>query len=742
MKTTAIFRKSVHALFALVLGLSVLAPVSSLAQRTLAVPAVSGDQLIFFYDARTDRVTFISIANPASEPVSLEVDFYSPNLNRRLAREAITLEGASNTVVDPTLVDGISGRHGLVVVTPVNGSGLPVVPPAELIGGFTLANTRLGAGFGQSPMGRNAVNRDGEPSPVGTVVNGTNHAYQRFTPAVLGIPVYFRPDTLEPAENDGNRIILASFNDNYSGGFSISGRASNPVAAFFDNSGAEVAVSDISFTGTFLGDLEGIAGAGLNSSGKAFFDVQPGDGNSFGLFSQSLQTYAAGQRMAAVAEIPIGNEPADLVNCDSGSVMVSSNITANQTWPANCAIYLDGTIFVEAGVVLSIQPGATIFGMKNPNNPPPSALIFRQDSKINANGTATQPIVFTSDQPVGRRVPGDWAGLALNGRAPVNCPEGQCTAEGLENTFFGGNRPEDDSGTARYLRIEFAGQELAPDNELNVFTMNAIGSGSTIDHIHAHMGLDDGIEWFGGTVKTSHMISTGAADDLFDWQIGYTGALQYGYGKQYDGNIDEDGSRGFEGDNNENGFGLAPRSDARFCNVTLIGTKDQPGDTNNRAMVLRRGTEFRIGQTLSWNWAKAGFEMRDTDTKNVACNADGSPTGASYLAGSLFFQIGDGPEDICSDRTSEGANCESCEFIASLDAAGYDVTWGNPELDPGCASSGFDCNPVPPSSAPAIASDFACSSIDPDFEDNNYIGAFQPGAPSWAVAPWAQYPVN
>ncbi len=743
--------------FGALAALALMMPASAMAQTSIDVPLVTGDQLIFFFDARENRQTFISVANPSSEAVDIQIDFYGSSMES-LGSQSNTLVAAGNVIIDPSATSATSGNYGVALVTPVAG-GAAVVPPAPLTGTFTLANLSLESGFGQNPMGRMAVDSTGELAPVGAAVDGASYSYQTISPDVLSIPVYYNPNS--GGEGSGNAIILVAFDDSYEGGFSITSRSLTPITAFFNNQGVEVAVSEFGVDGVYLGDLEGTAGAALTSSGKVFFDVDSLGGNVFGLYNQSLQTYSAGQRLVSVPAIPTGGGDSNLVNCDSGSVMVSENVSSNQTWPANCDIFLNGTIFVNPGVTLSIQAGATIYGMKNPTNPPPSALVFRRDSQINAIGTPQQPIVFSSDQPAGSRAPGDWAGLAINGRAPVNCPSGECIAEGLENTVFGGNDPMDSSGTARYLRIEFAGDELAPDNELNVFTLNGVGAGTQIDHIHAHMGLDDGIEWFGVTIVTHHMISTGAADDLFDWQIGYTGALQYGYGRQFDGNIDSDGSRGFEGDNNENGYDFQPRSDAKFCNVTLMGTQGQAGDTDNRAMVLRRGTAFKIAQTLAYNWNDDGFQIRDDETINTACNATPASapyaelTGDSYIAASGFWLIGD---DLWSDRSPEAPNCTIDQFGSSM-VADLGLVWGqvagevvvagvttsdtmaDPGIDANCQLAGFNCDPVPANAA-AVASDFNCSEIDPQFEDNNYMGAFAPGAPSWAEAPWVQYAVD
>ena len=446
------------------------------------------------------------------------------------------------------------------------------------------------------------------------------------------------------------------------------------------------------------------------------------------------------------------------ISCPGGTAVVSSNVVTNEVWPASCRIELDGTIFVTDSAVLKIEPGATIFGRKSSSDNSPSALVVRRDAKLNAAGTANDPIFFTSDQTPGTRVAGDWAGLAINGSGPVNCPNNECNAEGLENTLFGGNDANDSSGVIQYVNVSFAGDELTVDNELNIFTLNGVGAKTVLDHIHAHMGLDDGYEWFGGNSESFYVISSAAADDTFDWQIGFRGSMQYGYGRQYDGNIDDDGSRGYEGDNNENAYDANPRSQPKFCNVTLMGTNGQPGDTGNRAMVLRRGTEFQIGQNLAYNFEGDGFQIRNFETMNAACSTTNEVasvanlTGNSFIMDSGFWIMGD---DLWDDRDADGANCTIDQLgsafvemgliwgdIGDTQPAGGD-TMTDPGIDANCLSSGFNCDPVPTNAA-SVASDLDCSSIDPSFDDNTYIGAFAPNGENWADESnaWVDYSIN
>jgi hypothetical protein len=297
-----------------VLGVAVLLGSTGLSSaQTIGVPDVSGDQLLFVYDARTSRVPFLTVANPSDETLFIDVAFYSQTLDARLGGGVIELGAAANRVIDPTSDFGgaANGNAGLAVFTPVvSASDLtPVVPDEPIVGGFTLANTQLGSGFGENPFGRLAVTGSGERAAAGATVDGTAVSYERIAPSILVVPVYFNPQTLAPPDNDGNRVVLVTFDDQYGTPFEVVGRSDSPNARFFDGSGFPIADTAVAVDGVLLSNLQAIAGGldVLTSSGKVFFDVDPGDGSYFGLFSQSLGTFASGQRMPEAFTIPVGN---------------------------------------------------------------------------------------------------------------------------------------------------------------------------------------------------------------------------------------------------------------------------------------------------------------------------------------------------------------------------------------------------------------------------------------------------
>jgi hypothetical protein len=291
-------------------------------------------------------------------------------------------------------------------------------------------------------------------------------------------------------------------------------------------------------------------------------------------------------------------------------VFVSGNIAGNTTWTDNGLGYLlQGTVRVLAPAVLTIEPGTVIFG----ENATIGTLIIEQGARIMAQGTPTNPIIFTSDGLPGSQARGQWGGVVLNGRAPVNCaavPGGTCEGEGGSGTY-GGNLPNDSSGTLRYVRIEFAGHEFSPDNELNALTMNGVGSGTVIEFVQCHRGEDDGFEWFGGTVNNRNIVATDCADDEMDWQVGWRGKLQYGVARPASDRSD----KGIEADNYEFGFDNTPRSNPTVSNLTLIG----PGaaaPAGTFGIHLRRGTAGTIINSIVTNFRGPGIDLDDTATFN------------------------------------------------------------------------------------------------------------------------------
>ncbi len=291
---------------------------------------------------------------------------------------------------------------------------------------------------------------------------------------------------------------------------------------------------------------------------------------------------------------------------DNGSLTVlTGEITSDLSLDAGKKYLLTGNVFVTNGATITIPAGTVIFGDKLSKG----ALIITKGSKINAVGTPDKPIVFTSNAPEGFRNRGDWAGVVLLGEARNNRGAGQ-DIEGISggnaNGKHGGEKENDNSGVMQYVRIEFAGIALSPDNELNSLTMGSVGKGTVTDHILVSYAGDDAFEWFGGNVDGNHLIAYNTLDDDFDTDMGYTGTVNYGIVVRDPGSADVSGSNGFESDNNSSQPELQPITAPVFNYFTVIGPyafKSKDIDANyQHGGHLRRGSNIVIKNSLIVGW--------------------------------------------------------------------------------------------------------------------------------------------
>jgi hypothetical protein len=246
-------------------------------------------------------------------------------------------------------------------------------------------------------------------------------------------------------------------------------------------------------------------------------------------------------------------------------------------------------------VQLTIQPGA-IFIAASGND----YLVVNRGSRINAVGTASQPIIFTAranlEGTVTDSSQGLWGGIILLGRAPISdcntqVPGGSATCqqiiEGTTASSYGGNSATDNSGTMRFVQIRYSGFSIAPGNELQGLTMGGVGNNTTIDRIQVHNSSDDGIEIFGGRVNAKYLALTGADDDSLDTDLGYRGTVQFVVAVQ---RPTGDGDSHIEADSNGNEDAL-PRQYTRVSNATFIQSRASSG---GNAVLLRGGTDYAL----------------------------------------------------------------------------------------------------------------------------------------------------
>jgi hypothetical protein len=293
----------------------------------------------------------------------------------------------------------------------------------------------------------------------------------------------------------------------------------------------------------------------------------------------------------------------------SPTVTITSNITTNTTWTSGNVYLLQGQIYVKTGATLTIQPGTIIMGDKAVAG---SGLFITKGSKINAQGTASQPIVFTSNQAPGSRALGDWGGLILLGKGSLNLAGGIANIEGIapssDTEFGGGTSPDDDdnSGVLSYVRIEFPGYVYAPNKEINGLTLGAVGRNTKIDHVQVSFCNDDAFEWFGGSVNCRYLVSYRNLDDDFDTDNGWSGHVQFALSVRDPSIADAPAvstSEGFESDNDATGSTATPKTKGKFANLTLIGpyrgvTGSGVASGYRRGARLRRNTELKIYNSI------------------------------------------------------------------------------------------------------------------------------------------------
>lgn len=284
-------------------------------------------------------------------------------------------------------------------------------------------------------------------------------------------------------------------------------------------------------------------------------------------------------------------------------------ITTNTTWTSNNIYLLKNFVFVESGATLTIEAGTIIKGDKATKG----TLTIKQGGKIDARGTATNPIVFTSNQPAGSRDRGDWGGVILLGKATQNIPASATaplpSIEGglpLADGTFGGTDDTDNSGIMQYVRIEFPGVAYSTNNEINGLTLGGVGSGTTLDHIQVSYSGDDSYEWFGGAVNAKYLIAFRGIDDEWDTDNGFHGKVQFGVALRDPNIADQSGSNGFESDNDANGTTNAPQTSAVFSNMSNFIAPVATGGTLNsnykRAMHIRRNSALSVLNSVVANY--------------------------------------------------------------------------------------------------------------------------------------------
>jgi hypothetical protein len=332
---------------------------------------------------------------------------------------------------------------------------------------------------------------------------------------------------------------------------------------------------------------------------------------------------------------------------------------------------LVGWVYVENGATLSIEPGTVIKGSNisydGNEAAQGSSLVIKRGAKIMAEGTPSEPIVFTSAKPKGERKASDWGGIIICGKATNNA--GSMTVEGGIEADHGGTDDNDNSGVLRYVRIEFGGYPYDTDNEINGLTLGSVGRGTTIDHVQVSYSGDDSYEWFGGTVNAKYLVAYHGWDDDFDTDNGFSGKLQFLLGVRNPRIADQSNSNGFESDNNASGSTSEPITSAVFSNVTLIGPKEQDAAFQNSGQYID-GYNWGESSGIRTGIFQAAMQIR----RNSHLNCFNS-VAAGYPVGLMLSNDGKGQTQ---EAAQQGLLKLKNIYFAGMDLAGADFDKKNP----------------------------------------------------------------
>ena len=390
---------------------------------------------------------------------------------------------------------------------------------------------------------------------------------------------------------------------------------------------------------------------------------------------------------------------------------------------------LDGAVFVGVdrggdvraplgtGVeaTLTIDSGVTLFGLAGED-----ALIVTRGSQLSVNGTEAAPVVMTGladlQGSTTATTRGLWGGVVINGRAPINaCADAmqrttdpaqagdldrlaRCQKDGEGGSgLFGGNDPEDGSGNLNYLQVRYGGFRFSTDDELNGIAFQGVGSGTEVDYVQVHNNVDDGVEFFGGTVSAKHLVLTGNGDDSIDWTDGWTGNIQYAIVVHENG----DGDNGIEADNRSDDTNVLPRSNPTVANFTFLS-----GEASSaHGARLRAGTSGAL-----FNGVIEGFP-EGVDYDDIATGAE-TPTIASLVIAATAAATVDVPATAQSDVS---AVADAALTAVGTDAALVPVVGGNVDE---AAATGIDED-----GDPATPNAF--------FDEADYVGAVEDEGDDW-----------
>jgi hypothetical protein len=345
------------------------------------------------------------------------------------------------------------------------------------------------------------------------------------------------------------------------------------------------------------------------------------------------------RKIESDGQIVVVTQPGDGGTTTGQTITLQGRINADTLLRKQNTYILKGLVYMVGNHTMTIEAGTVIKGSFTGADV--GALIITRGSKIIAQGSATEPIVFTSASPNPQS--GDWGGIVILGKAPINSSfngtAGLLQVEGgIDNANGDGLAGSgdalvptpvvnDNSGVLSFVRIEYAGYAFQPDKEINSLTMAGVGNGTTLDHIQVVYAKDDAYEWFGGNVNAKYLIAFKTQDDDFDTDNGYSGKVQFGLVMRDSLIADISTSEAFESDNNASGTAATPKTTAIFSNITAIGPRATLVNTGSSlfrgAAHIRRNTGISIFNSIIMGWPR-GIELDAATGLSVALNVEDS----------------------------------------------------------------------------------------------------------------------
>ncbi len=293
---------------------------------------------------------------------------------------------------------------------------------------------------------------------------------------------------------------------------------------------------------------------------------------------------------------------------------LQGSITTSKTLDPSTAYILKGQVYVKNNATLTIPAGVTVSAIKYDAEDAKSVLVITQGSKLIVDGTVDKPVVFTSAADA--KAPGDWGAIIIEGKAATNTGTGNTVGLAVsDDTKYGGNVSDDNSGSLKYLRIEYCGginpkaeEEWAVDKASGL-CLESVGSGTMVDNVMVSHSLDDAFQFVGGTVNATHLISYNSGDDDFDFDLGYTGQLQYiiGYRSSLT-SYHALRANGFESYNDAVPTINMPLTHPVVSNMTIIGPQGTEKNANlNQGVYSRKGTRLAIRNSIVAEYPEGGL---------------------------------------------------------------------------------------------------------------------------------------